>query len=273
LVIEVDDPSSALVMADLNRSLVRTMYHEKTIGLRCPDDPVAEGLLRAAGGPVVATSANPAGFPPPWTGEEVLKELDGRIDLLVDTGRTKHAKPSTIVRVSGSSYKVVREGVFDAGIVERLSTLVLLYVCTGNTCRSPMAAAFARKMLAERIGCGVADLPRRGIEVQSVGTAGGGGGASPHAVEVMARRGIDLSDHASAALTSQTVRQADYIFAMTGAHRDTIVRMVPSAEDRVRLLLDDGDVRDPIGGSEEDYERCARTVEKGLYARLQEVIL
>ena len=49
--------------------------------------------------------------------------------------------------------------------------------------------------------------------------------------------------------------------------------MVPSAEDRVALLLDDEDVHDPIGGPEEDYEACARTVEKGLRTRLQEVIL
>ncbi len=273
LLLGVDDPSSAPVMTGLDPSVTPTMYHEGTIGLRCPDESVAAAVLQGAGGPVVATSANPAGHPPPWTAEDALGELAGSIDLLVDTGRTKYAKPSTIVRISGSSYKLVREGVLDAGIVERLSTLVLLLVCTGNTCRSPMAAAFAQKMLAERLGCAVADLPRRGIEVQSAGTAGGAGGASPEAMTVMSRRGMDLSGHASAALTPQMIRQADYIFTMTRMHCDTIIHMVPSATDRVRMLLEQDEVRDPIGGSVDDYERCARKVEEGLHARLQEVIL
>jgi len=273
LLLAVDDPLSAPAMTGLERSVTSIMYHKGTIGLRCPDDSVAAAVLRDAGGPVVATSANTVGQPPPWTAEDVLGKLAGSIDLLVDTGRTKYAKPSTIVRVSGSSYKLVREGVLDAGIVERLSTLVLLLVCTGNTCRSAMAAAFAQKMLADRLGCPVADLPRRGIEVRSAGTAGGAGGASPEAMTVMSRRGMDLSNHASAALTPQMIQQADYILTMTRMHRDAVIDMVPSAADRVRMLLEQDEVQDPVGGSVDDYERCARKVEEGLNARLQEVIL
>ena len=273
LILPVDDPLSAPVMADLNGSVASTMYHDGTIGLRCPDDPVAAALLKGAGGPVVAASANSARHPPPWTARDALRDLNGRIELLLDAGRTKYAKPSTIVRVSGSSYKLLREGVLDSGVVKRLSTLEILLVCTGNTCRSPMAAALAKRMLAERLGCAVAELRQRGIEVRSAGTAGGGGEASSHAVAVMRRRGIDVTDHVSAALTPQMVRQADYIFVMTRSHRDRVIDMVPSAKDRVALLLGDEDIRDPIGGSEDDYEQCARTVEKGLSARLQEVIV
>lgn len=273
LIVPVDDPLSAPVMAELNGSVASAMYHDRTIGLRCPDDPVATALLEAAGGPVVATSANTAGRPPPLTAQDALRDLDGRIELLLDAGRTKYAKPSTIVRVSGSSYTLLRKGVLDGGVLERLSTLEILLVCTGNTCRSPMAAALAKRMLAGRLGCTVAELRERGIEVRSAGTAGGGGGASPNAVAVMRRRGIDVTDHVSAALTPQIVRQADYIFAMTRSHRDRVIDMVASAENRVVLLLGDEDIRDPIGGSEDDYEQCARAVEKGLSARLREVIV
>jgi tRNA threonylcarbamoyl adenosine modification protein (Sua5/YciO/YrdC/YwlC family) len=273
LVMTVDDPSSAPVMVGRNGAAAEAMYYDHTIGLRCPDDGVAQRLLRAVDAPIVAASANLAGNPPPRSGAEVLRDLDGKIDLLIDSGRTKYAKPSTIVRVTGSSYEVVREGVYDAGIVERLSTVRLLFVCTGNTCRSPMAAGLAEQMLAERLGCKPSELRARSVVVQSAGTGGGTGGASPHAIKVMAQRGIDLSDHVSTALSAEVIQQSDYIFAMMRTHRDTIVQMVPAAESRVMLLLGNDDVRDPMGGAEEDYERCAQTVERGLRTRLQEVIV
>ena len=109
--------------------------------------------------------------------------------------------------------------------------------------------------------------------VLSAGTHGGAGGASSHALAVMARRGIDLSDHYSTALSAEMVQQADYIFAMTKAHRETILQLSPLAEPKVTLLLDGEDVRDPMGSEEEEYERCAQTIERGLRIRLQEVIV
>ncbi len=273
LIIPVDDPSSAPVMADLNGSAVAVMYYDNKIGLRCPDEPVAAALLQAVEAPVVASSANRAGQAASRTGKDVLREFGGRIDLLLDAGRTRYAKPSTIVHVSGSLYNIVREGVYDAGIVKRLSVSNMLLVCTGNTCRSPMAAALAKRMLAGRLGCSVSELPARGIEIQSAGTSGGGSGASVHATAVMARRGIDLSDHVSVRLEPEMIRKADYIFAMTRSHRDRIVEMVPSAQDRAFLLASDQDIHDPVGGSEDEYEQCARRVEEGLEVRLREVIL
>ena len=89
----------------------------------------------------------------------------------------------------------------------------------------------------------------------------------------MGRRGIDLSDHVPAGLSAERIQQADCVFAMTRSHVDAIVNMVPSVLDRVVLLLDDEDVRDPMGGTEKDYERCAQTIERGVRARLQEVDL
>lgn len=273
LIVEVEDPSIAPGVLDLDAVAASAIYYGNAIGMRCPDDRVAAAILERVPAPVVAASANLAGRPAPVCGDDVLKDLDGQIDLLVDSGRTKYGKPSTIVRFAGSSYKVLREGVYDAGIVDRLSKVRLLFVCTGNTCRSPMAEGLAKRMLADKIGCNVAELPDRGIEVSSAGTAGGGGGASEHAVTVMERRGIKIADHLSRSLSAEQVKEADYVFVMTEGHRDAVVRIDPSAAERVALLVEGQSVQDPIGGFEADYEECARMVEQGLKDRLQEVIV
>jgi len=274
LILPVEVPAAAPIMGRLNGTAAEAMYYNNAIGLRYPDDSIAESILRTVTSPVVAASANLAGRPPAQTAEDVLRDLGGRIDLVVDGGRTRYARPSTIVRVSGGAYEIVREGVYDRRTLERLSTLRILFVCTGNTCRSPMAAGLAAAALAERLGCAVADLPARGVEVSSAGTSGGAaGGATTHAVEAMSRRGIDISQHRSTALTADMIRQADHTFVMTEAHREAALNLVPSASDRVALLLDGQDVRDPVGESEDEYEACARGIENGVIARLQEVIL
>ncbi|MHC4698813.1 MAG: L-threonylcarbamoyladenylate synthase [Planctomycetota bacterium] len=273
LILDVEKPEEAPALAGLDRPACEAVYYRKTVGLRCPDDSVAETLLRGVQAPVVAASANRAGNAAPQTAQAVLNDLDGRIDLLIDAGKTRYTKPSTIVRVSGRSYDILREGVYDTRTIDRLSTLRLLFVCTGNTCRSPMAAALARQVLAGRLGCDIAELTAHGVVVSSAGTAGGLGGASENAVKAMDRRGLDISDHVSTALAVEHLQQNDYIYAMTCVHRDRIIAMLPSAEDRVALLLGDRDVRDPIGGSEVEYEQCAKLIGEGIGARLQEMML
>lgn len=273
LILPIADPASAPVMANLNGSAAAAMYYDNTIGFRCPDDETARDFLEQVEAPIVAASANAAGRPAPTNAEDVLAELNGKIDLLIDGGETRYAKPSTIVRVIGASYDLLREGVYDARIVADMSRLRVLLVCTGNTCRSPMAAGLAKKLLAERIGCGVDELADRGVAVSSAGTAGGSGRAAVHAIAVMRRRGVDLADHRSSALTADLMRGSDYVFAMTASHYDAILRLAPGVEDRLKMLLKDEDVQDPIGGTEEDYEACARTIERGLSARLEEISL
>jgi protein-tyrosine phosphatase len=136
---------------------------------------------------------------------------------------------------------------------------MLLFVCTGNTCRSPMAEAMAKKLLADKLGCRIDELQDRGVIVASAGiSAMMGGFPSPEAVEVMSEMGIDLRDHESQSLTEQLVRHADVICAMTRGHRQAILSQWPQAASRTRLLCQDqGDVADPIGGPAEMYRRCA----------------
>lgn len=80
------------------------------IGIRTPDHPVALALIRAAGTPVVAPSANTSGQPPPTTAEEVLKYLDGKVELILDAGPTRLKVASTVVDVTESPRRILRLG-------------------------------------------------------------------------------------------------------------------------------------------------------------------
>src|SRR5262249_43476051 len=95
----------------------------------------------------------------------------------------------------------------------------ILFVCTGNTCRSPLAQAMCARLLADRLGCEPADLPARGFSVQSAGLAAMiGAEATAEAVAVAREMGADLSGHKSQPLTRELLAQTDLLFTMTQAH-------------------------------------------------------
>lgn len=271
IIIPVSEPRTVPLAARMSGDLIDSLFFEGTVGLRCPDEPTTSAILRESKFPVVAASANRAGKEAPITADGAKQELDGAVDLLIDTGRTQYGRASTIVRVHGQSCEVLREGVYDSRTIRRLAILRILFVCSGNTCRSPMAEGLARQMMADRLNCKPADLVDRGIYISSAGTAGGIGGPAAHAVTVLENRGIDISHHSSTALTPDMIQQADHVFVMTTAHRDAVLEMSPRSKDHVQLLLDGENVHDPIGGSVEEYEACAGVLEEGLKKRLQEV--
>lgn len=85
-----------------------------TVGVRLPDAPLAAGLCRAVGMPLVGTSANTHGTPPPVLAVEVAVDLGNRVDLLLDGGRCPRARPSTVVDVTRTPPVIVRAGAVTA---------------------------------------------------------------------------------------------------------------------------------------------------------------
>lgn len=143
----------------------------------------------------------------------------------------------------------------------------VVLVCTGNTCRSPMAAALLRKA--------VEDAGLHDVEVASAGlSAFEGDPVSSHSVTVMARRGIDISGHRARRLTEDMIRQADLILVMTAAHKRylenweglgdkvfTIKEFARGASEAQGMHIVGDDVIDPIGQSLEVYEKTAQELE------------
>jgi protein-tyrosine phosphatase len=142
----------------------------------------------------------------------------------------------------------------------------ILLVCTGNTCRSPMAAGILKKMLAD---AGVS-----GVQVASAGTAAlEGMPATDLAVETSSDWGIDLSGHRSQPLTDELVERADLILTMTPEHREEVFLYDPAAASKVFLLKSfpgpaNNDpsfyIRDPIGGGPGEYQRSFLEIEESL---------
>ena len=250
------------------------IYHEGTVGLRCPSDPVGRAILRAAGVPVAASSANVAGRPPPREARQALAEFDGKVSLIVDAGPTAYARPSTLVRVrEDDSYEILREGAITARRVRRLARTRLLIVCTGNLCRSPMAVGLAKKMLADRLGCDPEELEDHGLEIASCGTgAGGDQPASTNAVETMREEGVDIRHHRSRPMTVDSLLAADYIWVMTRGHLEAVAALAPEVANRAVLIDPDGkDVSDPIRGDLAAYQACVRHLERAVAHRIQEI--
>lgn len=129
----------------------------------------------------------------------------------------------------------------------------ILFVCTGNTCRSPMAAGLMNKIAIEE------DLD---VRIESAGLfAAEGSPASDEAIEAMKKYDVDLSDHRAKQITPELIEKSDVILTMTAAQKMLLSEV---AGDKTYTLCEyagtEGDIADPFGGDLEEYEEVAQMI-------------
>ena len=268
----LEDSSDESLLRQLPKSVLQRVVPNGSVGLRVPAHPLILDVLKLMAGPLVLTSANLSGEPDPTSAEQAIASMNNHVDLVLNDGPSHYGQPSSVVCVKGRDLTMLREGAVNETTIRELSSFTIIFVCTGNTCRSPMAEAICRDLIAKRLGCDRSELTKRGVRVMSAGVAASHGSpASPEAVDVLGESGIPLGEHQSQPVSEQLVQHADLVFAMTATHRDAMLRAWPHATDNVHLLRQDhGDICDPIGGPVEVYRRCAQQIRTEIEGRLDE---
>ena len=149
---------------------------------------------------------------------------------------------------------------------------MILFVCSGNTCRSPMAAAIARTEIASRFNLSLDELDQAMVKAVSAGVSAKVGlPMTADAKQALSLLGFHANGHRARNLTVELADRAHKIFCMTEAQKSSVLNIIPTALDRTECLDPDGDIEDPIGKGIDAYVECALLMHRMIRERFNEI--
>lgn len=262
LVLELSDSHPLSAMRCLDESITRTMQSaDKTLKIWQPCHEVIDYISRLSSGPLVCVQATAGTDQKPT--RNISEIGPNQYVLAIDEGTIPSVGRPTMIRIDGNAAKLTEPGLISASALRQYSQLMILFVCTGNTCRSPMAQALMTKKIQDRFG----HLAKDGsvpIVTRSAGVSAFGDDPASHgALQAIANYGLSLASHQSTQINTELVEQADLILAMGTRHRHVIVSQWPSLASKVHLISPDGgEISDPFGGPLEIYQKCAEQLDR-----------
>lgn len=205
----------------------------------------------------------------------VRSSLTGAYEMVLSfvTGFEK-ADPVTLSSPQTTLESNVRLTKKESGVLASFEELrrAFLFVCSGNTCRSPIAAAIGNAEIAARLQMPVAALDPANLLVLSAGiSASIGAPMTPEAQQALRMLGVPVMPHGARNLTVELAHQVEKIYCMTQAHRNAVIDLVPAVAAKTQCLDPNGDVDDPIGNGMAAYVNCAQRIHSLVRLRFDEI--
>ncbi|MBT4576318.1 MAG: hypothetical protein HOB92_07605 [Candidatus Cloacimonetes bacterium] len=239
------------------------------VAFRIPTDKLLREFIVKIDQPIISTSVNESGEDPIQNLDEIISRFERWFDyaILPEKIQQNDNLSSTIIEFSNSKLKLIREGSIPFSEIEISYELPqILFVCTGNTCRSPIAEFLAKKIISE---------DNLNFRAASAGFMKVGKSISENSKSILASNGIDASKHKSTQLNEENLRRSWLILTMTEEHKKKILRFKPASASKVYTLSEfaglSDDVIDPFGKNIEFYEKTFDEINKKLKITFEKI--
>ncbi len=223
-------PGNLTVIAKDSKKLFSKVAPNGTVACRVPSSSALQEFIHKIGKPITSTSVNIAGEEPHNNYKRIISKYKDWFDFVVweQFIELDEAKASTIIDLTKPELHCIREGSIPFYKIKKtISNPMILFICTGNTCRSPMAEYYARS---------VAEKLNLSYEIRSSGFVLDGHPISINSSIVLQKEGIDGRQHVSSIVDAELLSKSFLVLTMSNKHRLNILERFPEAKYKTHLF-------------------------------------